>query len=382
MAKITQKKHIFKDNTYFIKPKDDWKDRIEVEVGDSKQPDFKDQIKIIRWDNEVNCSIRLKDDELSTISEKDGKIIVSKQKKELNFYDVENGYEFEVILKEKPKTNTIEFTLQDKGVEYFYQPELTQEEKDKGASRPENVVGSYAVYASQNKVNYVGGKEYKCGKVGHIFRPKIIDSAGTEVWGELHIENGILSVTIPQDFLDNAVYPVRHAAGLTFGYETQGDSIRGLDDWITGSLFTGAAGTGVSITFSAQRVASTDGSKKTKCAIYIHSTLALLTNGLTEEATIAYNSTKTLQTINFASAPTLTAVDYVLTVRSEGFAGIPAVNFDTGASNQGHHLYLEYTTAYPNPITFSSHSFDKTSIYVTYTAGGTTTGPFPTFLPA
>jgi len=28
------------DTTYKVTPKDDWKDRIEVEVGDSKQPDF------------------------------------------------------------------------------------------------------------------------------------------------------------------------------------------------------------------------------------------------------------------------------------------------------------------------------------------------------
>ena len=55
---------------------------------------------------------------------------------------------------------------------------LSQEIKD-GAIRPPEVVGSYSVYAKSNKINYVGGKEYKCGKVGHIFRPKIIDSAGT-----------------------------------------------------------------------------------------------------------------------------------------------------------------------------------------------------------
>ena len=82
--------------------------------------------------------------------------------------------------------------IKSKGLDFFYQPPLTQKEIDEGAFRPENVVGSYAVYASEQKTNYVGGKLYRTGKVGHIFRPKIIDSAGTEVWGKLNIDTEFL----------------------------------------------------------------------------------------------------------------------------------------------------------------------------------------------
>jgi hypothetical protein len=144
------------NNTYFYKPKDNPKDRIEVEVGDSKQPDFKPQVKIMRWDNEVNFSVRLKDDQVAieAVTTSQDKIVWSKGKRDVNFYDLtegEGGYEFEVILKEKPATNKLEFTLNTKGLDFFYQPELTQEEKDQGATRPEKVVGSYAVYASENK---------------------------------------------------------------------------------------------------------------------------------------------------------------------------------------------------------------------------------------
>jgi hypothetical protein len=53
----------FQRNTYLAVPKDDWKDRINVEVGDSKQDDFHPQVKIMRWDNEVNLSFRLKHNE-------------------------------------------------------------------------------------------------------------------------------------------------------------------------------------------------------------------------------------------------------------------------------------------------------------------------------
>lgn len=213
-------------NTYFATPKDDWKDRILVEVGDSKQEDFHPQMKISRWDNEVNFSARLVHNEVTPDITKDGeKVKWEGEKVSADIYALEEGHEFEVILNEKPDTNVVEFTIEDKGLDYFYQPELTQEEIEEGVERLENVVGSYAVYASENKVNYVGGKEYKTGKVGHIYRPRIEDADGNWTWGELKIEKGILSTTIPQEFLDKAVYPVRHAAGLTFGYSTVGGTI-------------------------------------------------------------------------------------------------------------------------------------------------------------
>src|SRR3990167_9981203 len=36
------------NNTYYITSKDDPRDRIQIEIGDSKQPDFKPQVKIQR----------------------------------------------------------------------------------------------------------------------------------------------------------------------------------------------------------------------------------------------------------------------------------------------------------------------------------------------
>lgn len=252
--KFTKKlkdKYSFKDETFKRVHKSDWKDLVELEVGDSKTPTkFIPQHKIMRWQNECNVSIRLKDDgnEPEIVETREDKIVWKKGKREAHFYDFtseehpEGAQEFEIVLLEKPATNVVEFTLQDKDVEYFYQPALTPEEIERGAERPENVVGSYAVYAKTPKTNYLGGKEYKTGKLGHIFRPRIEDSNGNWTWGELHIENGILSVTIPQDFLDTAVYPVKHAAGLTFGYTTVGAS----NSNATGVNITGAFASGTS----------------------------------------------------------------------------------------------------------------------------------------
>ena len=208
--------------SYNYIPKDDPKDRVEVEVGDSMDSSqFFPQVKIKRWDNEVNLSYRLNYANIpGNISySSDGNTITWKKGQyEAHFYHVADGggaFEFDITIPKKPPINYLEFTLNDKDVEYFYQPELTQEEIEQGASRPDEVVGSYAIYAKTPKTNWTGGKEYKCGKVGHIFRPQIFDANNNSTWGELNITNGILRVTIPQDFLDNAVYPVRHAAGLT-----------------------------------------------------------------------------------------------------------------------------------------------------------------------
>lgn len=216
-------------NTFFVTPKEP----IEIIVGDDKKPDFKPQVKFQRWDNECNLSIRLKTDKKQTPVEKDGKISTENTR----FYEVENGYEFEVILDKKPKTNIVEFTLEDKGVTYHYQPPLTKREIEAGHIMPENVIGSYAVYTDK-----VGGK-YKVGKVGHIYRPEIIDASGNKVWGKLHIENKILSVTVPQEFLDKAKYPV--IVDPTFGYTTAGASAGRISatqvDFRQGNYFTAPA---------------------------------------------------------------------------------------------------------------------------------------------
>jgi hypothetical protein len=108
-------------------------------------------VKLCRWTNEVNLSVRLKDTEYekAVISTDKDKIIWDKDNIKIEMYDYaegEGGYKFVWYLKSKPTTNKVEFFIQSKGLDFFYQPELTQEEKDKGVIRPENVVGSYAVY--------------------------------------------------------------------------------------------------------------------------------------------------------------------------------------------------------------------------------------------
>ena len=63
LSALVKKKYIVdRDNNFFKQvPKDDPKDRIEIEVGDSKDPTtVQPQVKLTRW-GEVNASFRLKD---------------------------------------------------------------------------------------------------------------------------------------------------------------------------------------------------------------------------------------------------------------------------------------------------------------------------------
>lgn len=371
-------------NNYFAIPKDNPKDKIELVIGDDKQVAFYPQKKIKRWDNEVNCSIRLVHDEKTPTFRKDpDKVVWTGEKVEAHFYDIEpneehpeGASEFEVFLKEKPATNVVSFTVVDKGVEYFYQPEITDEEVTEYADRrgltiaeakvkcqPENVIGSYAIYAKEYKHNVVGGKEYKCGKVGHIYRPQIEDANGVKVWGELKIDKGLLTVTIPQEFLDNATYPVRHAAGLTFGYTTIGTGFAvGIYNIASGAVYAlSEAGTVASITACVNVYA---GTAKFKWALFDTSNNKIAqTNEVTRSST-PYDWLSS----NLTAPSVLSAGNYYLWAKGDP-DGSDGVASDS-ASNISRYESMAYASAFPATIVSPTTSDKKMSIYATYTASG------------
>jgi hypothetical protein len=125
----------FKDNTYSRAVKENPKDKIEIEIGDSKQPDFKPQFKVMRWDNEVNFSMRAEEDPTATVETVDGTVKYKAKDYEVHQYEKpdvseDGGYEFEWVLPKKPKSNVLTATIQTKDLDFFYQPALTQEEID------------------------------------------------------------------------------------------------------------------------------------------------------------------------------------------------------------------------------------------------------------
>ena len=232
LSKEITDKYGIQDNTFILQVRDDSKDRIETEIGDIKREDFLPQVKIKRWDNEVNFSVRLLDDGLDepTITTEGEKIVWDKNSVKVEFYDYtenEGGQKMVLFFKEKPSTNKVRFSVNRKGLDFLKQLPLTQKEIDEGVFRSENVVNSYAIYCSENKTNWEGGKLYRVGKLGHDFAPKITDANGWSVYGDLDYvweddEHGERILTIPQDFLDNAVYPIK--SNENFGYEGDGQS--------------------------------------------------------------------------------------------------------------------------------------------------------------
>src|SRR3990167_7306272 len=81
----------------------------------------------------------------------------------------DGGFEVEIVLKEKPATNVFDFAIDGaENLDFFFQPPLTQAEIDEGASRPENVVGSYAVY-HKTKANHRIGSIYQFAGKAFLF---------------------------------------------------------------------------------------------------------------------------------------------------------------------------------------------------------------------
>jgi uncharacterized protein DUF2341 len=374
LSKEVSDKYTVSKNTFTREVKDNPKDKIEVEVGDiDNSNSFIPKVKLKRWDDEVNLSVSLIDNDTSdpVVSTDKEKIKWTKDKREVNFYEIEpstefpkGGYEFEITLKEKPDTNKVEFNLETKGLRFLYQPELTQSEIDRGAKRPENIINSYAVYYENVPKNFIDEKEYKSGKAFHIYRPKIVDANNNWVWGVLNVDetNGLLTVTIPQEFLDNATYPITHAAGLTIGYDSVGGTTtQEWTDWYTGINVTASAGTIGKISFYGGTTVTTH----MKGLIFLDSTDELVTNGISDPTTY---STIEWHDFTFSTKPTLSGSTVY---RIGGIAdGWFLYYYDNDAAYNMKTGLTDYDSP-AKPDTINQYGSYKLSIYATY---GTTMG--------
>lgn len=294
---------------------------------------------------------------------KNNKLAYSTTDMDVEFYPINStteneygGVEFDIILQKKPVSNIFTFPIHSQNLIFYYQPELTPDEIKTGNTRPDNVIGSYAVYHS-SKLN----NEYNTGKAFHIYRPEIFDSKGDTVWGELDIKDDILAITINQTWLDNAVYPIR--IDPVFGYTSiggTGDAV--ASDYILGSAFNGNVGTGTNIT---AYIASENNINTGKFALYKHSDSTKLINGETAELT-NIPAVYAWRTLNFSIGPTLENTAYVIIFGFDAAASPDRtfIKYDTGASNQGHYEAITYPT-FPAIATFG-HTNRKYSIYCTY----------------
>jgi hypothetical protein len=273
---------------------------------------------------------------------------------------VENGTKIDLILNEKPNTNVFDFEVVGwEDFDFFYQPELTPEEIAEGYVRPEDVVGSYAVYHKSKKSN-----QYQTGKAFHIYRPKIIDANGAEVWGELTFSEGVLSVLVPQKFLDTASYPVR--VDPTFGKTVVGGSSfsTASSDYLWGpNADTPSLSNGVVTSCSFYTKSNSVGAAGSfKVGFYRDSDLALI--GQSDQGTAP--ASQAWITVDVADVAITNVAYRVATFsdRDSGGGQTPFYFFDTGGSGATFSGSYTYPT-FPNPLV-NTGSTNIPTMYCTY----------------
>jgi len=383
--------------------RDEPKDEVKITIGNNlpvgtlgADAEFKPNIELKRW-NEVSFKIKT-DNLLKDIATEDKQLSFDKDKIKFDtpkisfeMYDYtegEGGYKYIWYLNEKPLTNKIEFQIESSGLDFFYQPPLNEENTDPNLTctetqckdaddnivmeRPENVVGSYAVYHStKGGMNDAYGKDYKVGKAFHIYRPHLIDANGLEAWGILKIENGIYSVEIPQDFLDTAVYPIK--SNDDFGWTAQGGStnIYANTNYIWYSPTTNSPtfnGVADSMSIYVAKNASEDTGVAIKMALY-----SGLTSYVAETGEVLPLSTTIAKlTSNFTSPPLIySASSYLFPFNGTSSSNYYAYAFDAlGVTNK--YKSNTYTNSWPADITGLNGANRTISIYATYTAAGGT----------
>ena len=167
-----------------------------------------------RWDGECSLRIALPTLGRPTVSYDRLRTSLVTDRFDVNLYPLQpdiqrsnGGIEFEVVLKERPPVNQVVLGLDLDGLDAHYQPPLTAEEIARGDLRPDNVTGSYAIYHSTKRGlmhRRADGEKYKVGKAFHIYRPQAADRLGNKAWCDLAIGSGLMTITIPQPFLDRA----------------------------------------------------------------------------------------------------------------------------------------------------------------------------------
>jgi hypothetical protein len=362
-----------------------------IVIGDPDDEEFHPKFTLNRWNGECWIKVDFDDSQTpenqKTCSSAANKVEWSSPLFDFRYYPLspmkqheDGGLEFEIILNAKPQQNTLRFTIQMEGLRFYKQRPLTQEFalvdcvelsetyvrlKD-GAEcwRPENVVGSYAVYHDGKR-----GNQYKAGKAFHVYRPKLTGADGEIAWATLDVDEvaGVLTVMLPQEFIDSAKYPV--VVDPTFGYTSVGASSWsfGGSEAMWGCRFTmPEAGEITSVTAYVR--AYNVGPEGSKAALYESSggspasRLALSSNDIQLSG-----GTESWQEYN-VSYSGLNA-DYFLTFAAE-FGG--RIRYDSGGDS-GQLAYKVISDYSDPPDPFGSHSTQDRimSIYATYTAGAT-----------
>ena len=400
------------DKLSLIQPAED-ENSVEVKLGETDAKEFVPNLELSKWDGEVSMKIKpaMSDvpgtSDINSLTFDGNKINYKTPQADYRFYDItpnnehpEGAYEFEVILKEKPQSNIFSLDIETEGLDFFYQPSLTEEFKvgdrngrvarvtetavyDKSGKvithRPENVVGSYAVYHKTKKDYIIGQKNYATGKAFHIYRPQIIDAQGNKVWGELNVDivNNKLVITVSQDFLDKAVYPI--IIDPTFGYGSIGGTQNQYLGVATESFVAklGAASANGTLNYITWALkADQAGTTQAKTALYSDSSGKPNTRLGYDTNTFSFTNTNfdwATSTNNYNLAITSGAIYWAAIGNGGGSSNNIYVAYDEVSNYEG---YFDNVTTPPatwTDFTYEPVTFARFSVYATYTAAASKT---------
>jgi len=347
-----------------IKPVKIKNDKVEIEIGDVVADEMMPEFEISKWDKEAKLKVYAKGKdakEKKNPKVEDGKYKFEYADEDIVFYEIEDGFEFEIILKKKPSVNVWSFDIESENLDFLYQRELTQKDIDDGLRQPENVAGSYAVYHKTKRNHVLGQTNYGTGKFGHIYYPYLIDDDGWKVRAEdFKIENGIMRIVAPQDFLDNAVYPV--VIDPIFGNNTiGGNSVTNSNhiwEYSDSPEFDGAL---ESVTFY-----NVDEGANCDVAVAVYDTSDNLVAGSSLPTTNWVNATDWF-TRSLESTPQISsAATYRIAVWYE--CSQQRISVDLSSAGFGRELERTYSGgSWPSSITWDPPKGWGFSIYATYT---------------
>lgn len=291
----------------------------------------------------------------------------------------DGGIEFDVVLNSVPSNNIFEFPLESRNLDFYYQPPLNAEhptwsdddgDGEADSFRSEMVIGSYAVYYKDHTEilkSESEGAKYKTGKAFHIYRPKISDASGNEIWGSLFFDENrnVLSVTVDRAWLDAASYPVRIDPNV--GYTSVGASTVTTENYIAGSVY---AMNPVSKYINSITVYSNPSatSQTFQTGIYRESDVSLVANSTSATQTPAVGAA--WRTVAYSSKPFLVAsTNYIICIFGYSGAGTHVVHYDAGTTDQVYYQSSTFPT-WLDPMNAPLHQDRRYSIYATYSDAG------------
>lgn len=335
-------------------------------VGDKDATYFVPKVELNKW-NEDKITIEYSGADLSKSTVVSDNVKATSEKENVVMYKIDDDlFEFEIILNEKPSKNTWSFAITGhEDFDFFYQPPLTQQEIDDGYERPENVIGSYAVYHKTKKDN-----QYKTGKAFHIYRPKLIDADKNEKWATLGYSNGILTITADAKWLETAKYPV--VVDPTLGYTSVGASWGNGHDSLKAGIYTASEnGTISSIYYYGKTQFGTN-----RFAGGVYSDSSTQPDSLLAESSsyAGNNSTTGAWKSVSISQEIVNGTSYWVVVSMDYYDGAShQVAYDTGGTSGNYVTKANDFSADRFPDSFDSHT-DTTliySVYADYTASAT-----------